>query len=216
MSIAGFSNIDMGAPPALQGNTQTLSEGDELKNEFLTLMVAQIQNQNPLEPLDGADYVSQLAQFSQVESSENLTKLMQDNTAILGNMQALSVASLVNERVWIETNQVDASDGSMTGELLLNTPESPALVTAIDAYGNQAQINLGALESGQHRFEFDVQELGLAPGPIRIDTSNLTNSSLRMSGRVNSVSVPDDGGAPMLSVEGVGDIPFYKIAKFGD
>ncbi|EDM57244.1 flagellar basal body rod modification protein, partial [Vibrio parahaemolyticus AQ3810] len=59
------------------------------------LMVAQIQNQDPLNPLDGTEYVGQLAQFSQVQSTENMSKVMQNSMVLLDNMQVLSTAGLV-------------------------------------------------------------------------------------------------------------------------
>ncbi|MGL5505566.1 MAG: flagellar hook capping FlgD N-terminal domain-containing protein, partial [Aeromonas veronii] len=66
---------------AAQETQANQNSGMQLRNEFLQMMVAQIQNQDPTNPLDGAQYVAQLAQFSMVEGVEGLKKLqLQSNT----------------------------------------------------------------------------------------------------------------------------------------
>src|ERR1700682_1275089 len=49
-------------------------KGELGKNDFLKLMVAQLQAQNPLEPSNGTEYISELAQFSQLEQTTNLAQ----------------------------------------------------------------------------------------------------------------------------------------------
>jgi len=216
MSIAGFSSLDIGTPQAAQSpSVPTESDAGELKNEFLTLMVAQIQNQNPLEPLDGAEYVSQLAQFSQVESSENLTKLMQNNTAILGNMQTLSVVGLVDKTVWSETSTLTTDGSEVPAQVLTTGGHHPLEVIVTDQNGTQKTINLGAQNAGRHEFSIDSEELGLAEGPLHLQVNGDESARFSVSGRVESVVVPSDGSAPILTIAGIGQVPFYQIAKFG-
>jgi flagellar basal-body rod modification protein FlgD len=67
--VAGTSNVSGSSGAAGQtGQTPMMVGGKELdKNTFLTLLVAQIKNQDPLNPADGTEFVAQLAQFSQLE-----------------------------------------------------------------------------------------------------------------------------------------------------
>ncbi len=78
MSLPQVSSLDTArstsqrntTPEIAPNNTaagQNAQSGMQLRNEFLQMMVAQIQNQDPTNPLDGAQYVTQLAQFSMVE-----------------------------------------------------------------------------------------------------------------------------------------------------
>ncbi|EKO3991304.1 flagellar hook assembly protein FlgD, partial [Vibrio fluvialis] len=76
----------------ISSNGLDANDSTSLQNEFISLMVAQIQNQDPLNPLDGTEYVGQLAQFSQVQSMENMSSLMQNSMVLLDNMQVLSTA----------------------------------------------------------------------------------------------------------------------------
>jgi flagellar basal-body rod modification protein FlgD len=61
--------------PTTESSTTPVNPGGELgKNDFLKLMVAQLQAQNPLEPSNGTEYISELAQFSQLEQTSNIAQ----------------------------------------------------------------------------------------------------------------------------------------------
>lgn len=62
--------------PATTAQDKTASD----KNMFLNLMVAQLKYQNPLEPTNGAEFMAQTAQFSQLEALQTLTKQQEDNS----------------------------------------------------------------------------------------------------------------------------------------
>ncbi len=55
------------SPSTAAGSSQTANKTETKKNEFLQLLVAQLKGQNPLDPMDGTQFVSQLAQFSSLE-----------------------------------------------------------------------------------------------------------------------------------------------------
>ncbi|MDN6449252.1 MAG: flagellar hook assembly protein FlgD, partial [Enterobacterales bacterium] len=82
-----------------------------MNNLFMTLLVAQIQNQDPLNPTDGTEYVSQLAQLSQVQSMESMSALMQNNAVLMDNLQTLSTGNLVGQKVMVQTDKIE-TDGS--------------------------------------------------------------------------------------------------------
>ncbi len=67
-------------PPTQAGTSPATNKTETKKNEFLQLLVAQLKGQNPLDPMDGTQFVSQLAQFS---SLEELTSI----NATLGHIQ---------------------------------------------------------------------------------------------------------------------------------
>lgn len=72
-------------------NTQGLG-----KDDFLRLLVTQLQNQNPLEPLKNEEFVAQLAQFNALEQMQNLNKAM----GLLGDLQIMqTTSSLIGKNV---------------------------------------------------------------------------------------------------------------------
>ncbi len=86
--ISAISQNDPAATSsASSANTSTAATGTVTKNMFLQLLVAQIKNQDPLNPADGAQYLTQLAQFQQLEQSMNMG---QDLSAIRSDLDQLA------------------------------------------------------------------------------------------------------------------------------
>jgi flagellar basal-body rod modification protein FlgD len=85
-----------------------------LQTDYMKLLVTQLQNQNPLEPLDNKDMSAQLAQFSQLQQTENLNTSF---SRVLESVQRSYASSLIGKEV---SFQVQAADGTMqteTGEV---------------------------------------------------------------------------------------------------
>ena len=85
--ISGISQNDSTAnSPATSGTAATTGTTQVTKNMFLQLLVAQIKNQDPMSPSDGAQFLGQLAQFQQLEQSMNSA---QDLSAIRSDLDQL-------------------------------------------------------------------------------------------------------------------------------
>ncbi len=85
--ISGIQQSTAGADSSSTAATSSpAGTGEVTKNMFLQLLVAQIKNQDPLSPTDGVQFLTQLAQFQQLEQSMNMG---QDLTAIRGDMDQL-------------------------------------------------------------------------------------------------------------------------------
>ncbi len=69
----------------------TNPNGELGKNDFLKLMVAQLQAQNPLEPSNGTEYISELAQFSQLEQTTNIAQTSSQSSAAQQVAQAVAL-----------------------------------------------------------------------------------------------------------------------------
>lgn len=223
MTIAHFDALAMDVPVSTTETelavTENANDAASLKNEFLTLMVAQIQNQDPLNPMEGAEYVSQLAQFSQVESTENMTSLMQNNLVLMDNMQVLTTAGLVGQTVYVDGNQVELSGGEeRQGKLLLESASDTVNLLLQNQYGQVTKVPLGPQAAGEVNFTVDPDELDLAPGQYRITAQlqdGVPEAEVLLAGEVAQVSVPSNGGAALVNVAGVGSVPFYQISQFG-
>ena len=83
-SVTGSSGAQTGSPATKAADP--LSD----KNTFLQLLVTQLKNQDPLQPQDGVQFLSQLAQFSQLEQT---TQLHDDLSAIQSSIDRLVVAA---------------------------------------------------------------------------------------------------------------------------
>ncbi len=201
---------------AVEGNPNS---AESLSNEFLTLMVAQIQNQDPLNPADGTEYVSQLAQFSQVESTENMVSLMSNQMVLMDNIQVLSTANLVGQDVTVRADSF-VSDGELTinGSLELEASSNTVTLELTTEDGETHLVPLGAQNAGTVDFSIDTAELGIT-GPTQIkvvlDEGQNYTPDVLLAGTVGGVSISSSTGTSILDIPGIGNVPFYDITTFG-
>ncbi len=79
---------------------------DDIKGNFLTLLITQMQNQDPTNPMQNNELTSQLAQISTVEGIETLNKTVNTIVGQIDQSQALRATSLVNHMVMIAGNEI--------------------------------------------------------------------------------------------------------------
>ncbi len=93
---------------ATEEKSQTLGQDD-----FLTLLVAQMQNQDPLDPTDSTEWTSQLAQYSQLEQSMNLNTTMDQLVEGQQTSERLSALSMIGKQAVVEGSTFELGDGSV-------------------------------------------------------------------------------------------------------
>ncbi len=99
--------VNSAVPSAADGakNTTNIagnSSADEMSTMFLELLVAQISNQNPLQPMDGTQYVSQLAEFSNVESLQSIRQNTADGLDYVSSLAVLEATNMVGQTVDVQ------------------------------------------------------------------------------------------------------------------
>jgi flagellar basal-body rod modification protein FlgD len=138
----------------LSGTGQTLNE-----NDFLQLLTAQLEHQDPLDPTNADQFASELAEFSTATGVQNLE-------ASSSGQQALG---LVGQNVAVSGNTLQlGQSGGATGAYNLKSAASNVAVTITDPAGNRvASLNLGAMPAGTQSFSWNgtgVKGTALAPG----------------------------------------------------
>lgn len=137
-------------------STASTAAPESGQDRFLTLLVAQMKNQDPLNPLDNAQVTSQLAQINTVNGIEKLnqtlTKLLDSNQ----NTQALQAASVVGRDVLVEGNGMVLAGGSARAGFELADAADQVSVTVSSAGGQVVhRATLANLAAGIHTFEWD-------------------------------------------------------------
>ena len=192
-----------------------VSDATQLENNFLTLMVAQIQNQDPTKPVDSTEFLNQFAAMSQVKSLENMASLSKSNLVLLDNLQTLTAAGLVGQEVKVATEQLELGTDKVKGEINLEHAAGKLALVVTDSNGVKKEIDLGSQAPGRVPFELDPKALGLAPGSYKVEVKSDSGEypKVEVAGRVTQVRVSAEG--PVLEVIGVGSVPFYNITEFG-
>jgi len=123
-------------------------------DRFLKLLVAQMQNQDPLNPMDNAQVTSQMAQINTVNGIEKLNKTVEGLNQQFVQMQALQGASLVGRDVIVAGDRLSTNDaGLVQGGYELASAADSVKVEVLNAGGHVIDtINLGAQGSGQQGF----------------------------------------------------------------
>jgi flagellar basal-body rod modification protein FlgD len=193
----------------LSGTGQTLNE-----NDFLQLLTAQLEHQDPLDPTSADQFASELAEFSTATGVENL------ETSSSGQ-QALG---LVGQNVGVNGNSlVLGQSGGTTGAFNLSAAASNVAVTIRDPTGNQvATLNLGAEPAGTQTFSWSgagANGATLAPGTYSFTLSAVGANGAAVSATPYAV-VPVTGvglggqNGPMLDVGGgLAPVPLSSVQQ---
>jgi len=192
--------------------------GANTEDRFLKLLVAQLQNQDPLNPMDNAQVTSQMAQIQTVSGIDKLNTTVQGLNAQFGQLQALGGAALVGHDVLIEGNRLIADNGVGHGGFELASQADAVKLEVLDASGRVIDTaNLGAMASGRHSFDW-TPSAGVDPAlasRFRI-TANLGTTAVAATtytrDRVDAVSTGSDG--LVLELAHAGPVAYDQVKVF--
>jgi flagellar basal-body rod modification protein FlgD len=183
-------------------------------DRFLTLLVAQLENQDPLNPMDNAQVTSQMAQISTVSGIEKLNDTMQAMNASTLQSQTLQGAAMVGRNVLMQGSRLSMTDDGQTqGVFELAGSASSVKVEILSAAGGVIDtVDLGPLDPGRHEFDWSAKTGGVAGESFRIaakaGAANVPATTL-VRDRVDAVVT----GADTLTLElrRFGSVPFDQI-----
>lgn len=222
------NNIDFSALQNLGLAKQSTVEPAENKSDlgqgdFLKLMVTQLNNQDPMKPMESGDFLGQIAQFSTVTGIGDLQTSFSEFASSVSNDQALQAANLVGRRVSVPL-QAGAltAGGAIDGELTLPASSPDVSINITDQLGRIVKtIPLGTQSAGPVAFSWDgkrsdgsVAEPGLynVDAQARIDGQNFELDT-QISADVESVTLGGLGKALQLNLSGLGSVPFSNVSR---
>jgi len=134
----------------------TASVSSEAQDRFLKLLVTQLKNQDPLNPMDNAQITSQMAQISTVSGIDKLNATMQSMATSFNSAQSLQATSMIGHNVLAPGNVIVLQDGSAVGGVELAGAADAVTVSIRDASGQVLhKVNLGAQDAGLLSFQWD-------------------------------------------------------------
>lgn len=184
------------------------------KDEFLRLLVAQMQHQDPLEPQDGSEFVAQLAQFANIELGvETNTRLAALEAGQMSSSRA-SMMGLVGKTVSVDASTIQMTGSGATPDFTvdLEEPASKVDVVVRDEAGNEvARIEAGAHPAGEFALDWDGTDasgIPLAEGSYTMEVvatsgeEGAIEAGISLSGVTTSVEFAEDGST-LLGLGGV-------------
>jgi flagellar basal-body rod modification protein FlgD len=208
-------------------SSSTSSTGDtsaDLQNQFMALLVAQMQNQDPTDPMDNSQLTSQLAQISTLNGIENLNTTLGSISGQINTSQSLQADTLVGHGVMIDgTNILVGSDSSTTPfGINLESASDNTTVTISDSTGKEVRtVQLGAQTAGVHSYTWDgTNDAGtaVAAGTYTMSASSTTSGGGTVTTtpleyeEVYGVST-DSTGATELNLGLTGNVTLDKVVQ---
>lgn len=218
-AIDAISNTSAaGATNAASGSVKSKTEDPQ--DRFLKLLVTQMKNQDPLNPLDNAQVTSQIAQISTVNGIERLNVAIQgmgDNMLAAQSMQA---SSMIGRGVLAEGNKMELAGGGAIGGIELAGPADKVIVSIYSPSGELIEaMDLGRRDAGLSTFAWDGRPDGttqMPEGAYAFKVAAFRDSGAKVEattlgyGRVQSVSL--DGGVTLNSST-LGAIPVASVRQ---
>ena len=144
---------------ALNGGAQAASPATSAaatQSQFMTLLVTQLKNQDPLNPMDNAQMTSQMAQINTVSGINQLNTTLQALSASMTPNQTVQAASMIGRGALVPGGGVDLASGVGLGGFSLPTPADSATVSIYNSSGALVDaIDLGAQSAGITKWQWN-------------------------------------------------------------
>lgn len=219
--INGTSSTDV-LDQFRRDESRTGSKQDMGKNEFMELMIAQLNNQNPLEPQENGEFIADLAQFSSLEEMQNLSGTVGDVVGEFRSTQALQASAMVGRSVLAPSDQgMLGVEGGMSGVVNVPSSSSSVRVDILNRSGERVtQLELGESQAGQVPFAWDGNNSRgekMPPGAYRVVAEGSYPEGTEqlgtlVSANVDSVSLGGRDGIT-LNLAGMGSIALSNVQQ---
>ncbi|MBI4741940.1 MAG: flagellar hook assembly protein FlgD [Betaproteobacteria bacterium] len=155
-STSSPSEIFASLNASASANSTSASTTQESQDRFLKLLVTQLKNQDPLNPMDNAQVTTQLAQINTVTGIDKLNSTLGTLLGAYSDSQAMQAAGLIGKTVLVPGTGLALANGEAYGGVKLAAPAEQVTVSILDSKGNVVQTqNLGAHGTGLLDFSWD-------------------------------------------------------------
>lgn len=217
MSVGTVSTV---VDPATAGSTKK-DEAKDINDRFLKLLVAQMKNQDPLNPLDNAQVTTQMAQISTVTGINNLTDTVARLLDQFNGLQTLQAAQLAGREVLVAGNRLQVTaDGAGGGAVDLPVDAGSVTVDIRDANGVLVRsLDLGQRGAGLSMFEWDGRNeagVAVAPGNYSFSARALLAGNEYAVDTLNVARVDgvrSSNGTVQLVLAGLGTVSYTDVKQ---
>lgn len=193
------------------------------QQDFLRLMVAQVQNQDPLQPQANGEFLSQLAQFSTNDGITKMQDSLQQLASSLQSNQALQASALVGRKVLVNSDKLSlGAEGDVKAAIDIPSGLSNLNASVYSESGELVKtISLGQPEPGFFQFNWDgtgdnQQRLTAGKYTIKVNGTYAGQGvalKTMTASNVDSVSLGQNGEGLKLNVAGIGSLSLDQIRQ---
>lgn len=206
-STAATGTTSSSAATAVTSTTAT-------QDRFMTLLVAQLKNQDPMSPMDNAQMTSQMAQINTVTGIQQVNDTLKSMATQFTSLQVLQGSSMVGRDVMVASNTLTRSAGVASGAVDLAGKADAVKVEILSPGGQVLEtFDLGALDAGRHSFDWDSSTYQGTGEPSFRVTATLAGQAVTSTSlaRDTVVSVGSENGAMTVQLQGRTAVPYDSI-----
>jgi flagellar basal-body rod modification protein FlgD len=224
MSTPVAAPISPAAPSVTPPSAPSNPAGSLGKNDFLKLLVAQMKNQDPMDPLKGQDLAAQMAQFSSVEQlisiNQALTGQAAESTAIAAAINLSTATGAIGKTITATGNSVAVTNGEKTSVTVdVAGAGGNAVVHVFDSAGHEVGTRSDLeLLGGRQTIALESATAGLPTGvyTYRVDVTDAAGKAVTVTpyvvATIDSIRYTENG--PVLGAGGM-SIPFGSVIEIG-
>lgn len=193
------------------------------QDDFMTLMLQQLKNQDPFKPTDNTEFISQMAQLTSVSGISEMNENLAGLTNSLYSNQLLDASALIGKEVLVNSSTAFFNgEKPVSGQVELPVSTQALDIEILSPSGEVlAKLPLGPQNAGVADFSWDGLGLEgeiLPPGNYQVRANFLNGSSFealetQLRSPVKSISVPTAGGSPMVQLEGLGSVSIAQLSE---
>ncbi len=175
------------------------------KDAFMQMLIAQLQNQDPLNPMDGTQFVAQLAQFSSLEQLQNLNDVMGALPTSLGNATNAQMANLIGNQATAKGNAIAVSGSSAKISYKLPSDIQSGTIKIYNSNGTLVDtVKIGSQKTGMQSVTWNCSKQTAGNYTYEISATNSKGAAVTVdkiiSGTITGVSFKD--GTAYLTING--------------
>jgi flagellar basal-body rod modification protein FlgD len=190
------------------------SDAAESQDRFLKLLVAQLNNQDPMNPMDNAQMTSQMAQINTVSGIQTLNETVKSLSGQFASMQVLQGASMIGREVLTQGNSLSINAGIAKGAIDLPSNADKVSVQILSPGGQVVDtINLGAKAAGRQSFEWDASRYSSGGNPTFKVTATQGSKAMATTsyGQGTVLSVGNNGTGMTVQLKGGTTVSYDDI-----
>jgi flagellar basal-body rod modification protein FlgD len=206
-----------------QGNSQSVATQQLTGNfdTFLQLLTTQLQNQDPLNPMDSNQFTQQLVEFSQVEQQINTNSNLQNLISLTGANAGAAAVSYLGKDVTITNGNAALTNGAAEWNYTLGTDSASTQLSVTNSSGQVVYTGSGSTTAGSNTFDWNGQDNNgnqLPDGTYTLSVAatasdgSAVQSSVSSSGVVSEISFQN--GVPVLMI-GTMAVPLSQVSSVG-
>ncbi|MCW8929502.1 MAG: flagellar hook assembly protein FlgD [Gammaproteobacteria bacterium] len=216
--VALYDRLGLSRSKETEAKTESTKE-----DQFMQLLIAQLKHQDPLQPQENGEFLSQLAQFETAAGASELQKSFDTFSASMQSNSALQASSLVGRSVFAPGGIAQLEAGQdVIGQIDLASSTTNLTIEITDAAGQLVrQVPMGTQAAGEISFGWDGTDQNgnsLPPGGYLITaTADVGNEKIAqevlVSAKVDSVTIGQGGQGMKLNLAGIGSIDSSAVRE---